>query len=382
MMTRKGTMTIRAAALLLVGLASALALAGCSESEANRIAETQAVRPVKTVTLAGAEDNASWNFPGVVRSLRDVELSFRVGGPVVELTVDRGQKVRKGEVIVRIDSRDFEVAVETLKANLAVSEAQLKEAGRQYKRYETLSAKNAAAQATFDSIIASYEVAQASVDAAAKRLEEAKNSLADTTLIAPFDGYVHQKYIDNHETVAQGQPVVSLVDLDNMEVEVAIPEGLLSITREVGSYLCRFDALPGETAAATFKELSKNPNPSNRSYPLYLTLDGNSDHRVRPGMATEVTMTAPRKEAGFLVPETAVVNTSQAGTFIWMVDEAEMAARQVTVSLLGVTPSGLRIDGPLKEGMVVIAAGARGLSDGRRVRLLPEPSPTNVGGEL
>lgn len=176
--------------------------------------------------------------------------------------------------------------------------------------------------------------------------------------------------------------MVSLVDLDNMEVEVAIPEGLLSITREVGSYLCRCDALPGETAAATFKELSKNPNPSNRSYPLYLTLDGNSDHRVRPGMATEVTMTAPRKEAGFLVPETAVVNTSQAGTFIWMVDETEMAARQVTVSLLGVTPSGLRIDGPLKEGMVVITAGARGLSDGRKVRLLPEPSPTNVGGEL
>ena len=173
-MNRKGKITIRAAALLLVGLASAFALAGCSESEANRIAETQAVRPVKTVTLAGAEDSASWTFPGVVRSLRDVELSFRVGGPVVELTVDRGQKVRKGEVIARIDSRDFEVAVETLKANLAVSEAQLKEAGRQYKRYETLSAKNAAAQATFDSIIASYEVAQASVDAAAKRLEEAK----------------------------------------------------------------------------------------------------------------------------------------------------------------------------------------------------------------
>lgn len=382
MMQRKGKIPTRSAVLLLVGLASALALAGCSESEANRTPESQAVRPVKTVTLAGAEDKATWTFPGGARSLRDVALSFRVGGPVVELTVDRGQKVRKGEVIARIDPRDFEVAVATLAANLAVSEAQLKEAERQYGRYKTLNAQNAAAQATFDGIIASYEVARASVDAAAKRVEEAKNRLADTSLIAPFDGYVHQKFIEGHETVAKGEPVISLVDLDHMEVEVAIPEGMLPMIREVGGIACRFDALPGETVSATVKELAKSPNPSNRSYPLYLTLDGNSHHRIRPGMAAEVTLTARDQGLGFLVPETAVVNTVQAGTFIWVVDEQEMVARQVPVNLRGATRSGLRICGPIEEGMRVIAAGARGLTDGRKVQLLQEPSPTNVGGEL
>jgi len=382
MMKRKRVMTLRAAALFLLGLVLALVLAGCSENEASRVPESQAVRPVKVVTLAGAEDNITWNFPGVARSSRDVDISFRVGGPVVELTVDRGQEVRKGDVIARIDTRDFEVAVETLKANLAVSKAQLKEAELQYNRYRTLNAKDAAAQATFDSITASYEVAQASVDAASKRLEEARNSLVDTTLVAPFDGYVHEKYIENHETVARWQPVVSLVDLEHMEVEVAIPEGLLSIAPEVGSYLCRFDALPGEAIAATFKELSKNPNSSNRSYPLYLTIEGNNEYRVRPGMATEVTMIARKKHAGFLVPETAVVNTDQFGTYIWMVDKTEMVAKQVAVHLLGVNPLGVRIDGALKEGMVVISAGGRGLTNGRKVRLLPEPSSTNVGAEL
>jgi len=382
MMKEKGKMTIRAAGLLLVGLVSAFALAGCSESEANRIKENETIRPIKAVTLSGAHENASWTFPGAVRSLRDVELSFRVGGPVVSLAVDRGQKVRKGAVIARIDPRDFEVTVATLSASLAVSRAQLKEAELQYKRYKTLSAESAAAQATFDRIIATYEVGRASVDAADKRLEKAKNSLADTTLIAPFDGYVHRKFIDNHETVSMGQPVISLVDLDHMEVEVAIPEGMLPIIREVGGISCRFDALPGETVSATVKELSKNPNPSNRSYPLYLTLDGNRDHRIRPGMASEVTIIARDREIGFFVPETAVVNTVKDGTFIWVVDEKEMAARQLPVHLLGVARSGLRIDGPLEEGMRVIAAGVRGLTNGHKVRLLQEPSPTNVGGEL
>lgn len=381
-MQRKGKITTRAAVLFLVGLASALALAGCSESEANRIPESRAVRPVKTVALAGAEDNATWTLPGGACSLRDVELSFRVGGPVVELPVDRGQMVRKGEVIARIDPRDFEVAVATLAANLAVSEAQLTEAERQYGRYKALNAQNAAAQATLDGITAAYEVARASADAAGKRVEEAKNRLADTTLIAPFDGYVHLKFIESHETVAKGDPVISLVDLDHMEVEVAIPEGMLPMIREVGGIACRFDALPGETVSAAVKELAKTPNPSNRSYPLYLTLDGNSDHKIRPGMAAEVTFTARDREIGFFVPETAVVNTVQDGTFVWVVDEKAMAARQVPVNLLGADRSGLRIDGPLEEGMRVIAAGVRGLTDGRKVRLLQEPSPTNVGGEL
>ncbi len=381
-MKRKGKMIVRAGLLLLVGLISALALAGCSESEAIKIGEAQGGRPVKTVTLAGGDQKTAWRFPGAVRSLRDVELSFRVGGPVVAITVDRGQKVRKGAVIARIDRRDFEVAVKTLAANLAVSRAQLKEAEHQYRRYETLSAQNAAAQATFDGIIAAYEVAKASVDASGKRLEEAKNSLNDTVLIAPFDGYIHRKYIDSHETVAQGQPVVSLVDLDHLEVEVAIPEGMLPIIREVGSIACQFDALPGETVSATVKEVSKTPNPSNRSYPLYLTLNGNDDHRIRPGMASEVTLTARGRQVGFLVPETAVVNTSQASTFVWVVDEKEMSVRQVPVHLLGMAQSGLRVDGALEEGMRVIAAGARGLTEGRKVRLLPAPSPTNVGGEL
>ncbi|SCY26262.1 efflux RND transporter periplasmic adaptor subunit [Desulfoluna spongiiphila] len=382
MMKRRGKINIRAAVLPMMVLLLALALTGCSESEANRMKENALIRPIKAVTLSRSGENASWRFPGAVRSLRDVELSFRVGGPVVALAVDRGEKVRKGEVVARIDPRDFEVAVATLSANLAVSRAQLKEAALQYKRYKTLSAESAAAQATFDSIIATYEVAKASVDAAEKRLEEAKNSLDDTVLIAPFDGYVHEKFIDNHETVAQGQPVISLVDLDHMEVEVSIPEGMLPIVRQIGAIVCRFDALPGETLAATVKELSKNPNPSNRSYPLYLTLDGNRDHRIRPGMASEVTLTALNREVGFCVPETAVVNTVQEGTFVWVVDEKEMAARQVTVELLGASVSGLRIDGPLEEGMQVIAAGARGLTNGRKVKVMPEASPTNVGGEL
>lgn len=382
MMKRTGQINIRGAAALVAGLMLALVSAGCSESQANKMQENKTIRPVKAVTLCRPGENTAWRFPGTVRSLRDVDLSFRVGGPVVTLAVDRGEKVQKGDVIARIDPRDFEVAVATLTANLAVSRAQLKEAELQYRRYKTLRAESAAAQATFDSITATYEVAGASVDAAEKRLEEAKNSLDDTVLIAPFDGYVHEKFIENHETVAQGQPVISIVDLDHMEVEVAIPEGMLPIVKRIGGIACRFDALPGETLTATVKELSKNPNPSNRSYPLYLTLNENAGHRIRPGMASEVTLTARDLEAGFAVPETAVVNTVEDGSFVWVVDEKEMAARQVSVELLGADRKGLRIDGPLEEGMQVIAAGVRGLSDGRKVKVLPEVSSTNVGGEL
>ena len=378
---REGRRRTRMAAAITVAFVLSLALAGCMESEAGNDGQARTLRPVKTTVLEDASANESWTIPGMVRSLKDADLSFRVGGPVVELLVDRGQRVKKGDPIARIDPRDFDVAVETEKANLSLAKARLKEAERQHRRYETLESQNAAARSTFDRILASYEVAMASVDAAAKRLESAENRRKDIVLVAPFDGYVHRKYIDAHETVAIGQAVVSLVDLDHMEVELAIAEGMLALIPEVDAYSCQFDALPGVTVEAEFKELSKNPNPSNRSYPLYLSLKGNLGHRIRPGMATEVTLTARSRKPGFLVPTAAVVNTGENQTFVWVINPESKRTEKVAVQLLAVEATGLRVEGDLKEGRRIVAAGARELFNGQKVRLLRDPSPTNVGGE-
>ena len=343
------------------------------------------VRPVKVYELKQNENRRVRNFPGTAQALQHTKLSFRVGGPLITLNAETGRYIEKGAVIARIDPRDFNIRINTMQARVAAAKANYAEARLQYDRYRQLVADNAAARADFDRVKAIFESAEARVNADKKGLEDAKNALQDTTLYAPFSGYMHHQYVENNEMVQAGQPVVSMVDLSAMEIKIAIPEDLLPAVARFESYACQFSAIPGKAYPAEFKEIGKQPNPSNRTYPLTLVIDEDETLPVRPGMAGEVAITIKETNGGptFVVPMSALVNDSDRQSFVWIVDPEAGKLKRQPVTVGAARQNGfIEISGNLAAGQLIASAGAHTLTADQKVRVMEPPSDTNIGNEL
>ncbi len=365
--------------LATIGLAS-----GCGPSDAKQKPAEAVLRPVKAIQLSSPAANRKLNLPGVAKAVRDTNLSFRVGGPLITLRVDTGAYVEKGQVVAEIDPRDFQIRVNTSKAKLNSSSAQLAEAKLQYDRYAKLIKTKAVAQAEYDRVKASFEVASAQHQSDAKALEDAKNALADTVLKAPFSGVIDERFVDNHEKVQQGQPIVSLVDITAMEVNLALSEDLMPLTNDFASFNCVFDALPGRSFKAALKEVGQKANAASRTYPLILSLDKSAVSLVRPGMSAEVTVGLSDSDdsGSYVVPLTALANKKAQETIVWVVDENSGRLSQVPVKLMGLRDAGAEIKGSLTDGQWIVTAGVGSLRPDMVVRLLDKAAKTNIGVEM
>ena len=164
---------------LAAGFAGACLL-GCAEEPPTEMEPV--ARPVKLLDVsAGAV--AERNFPGTVQATNQVDLSFRVGGPLVELPATEGAFVRRGQLLARIDPRDFEIRVRAAKADFDRVEAD-------FSRFTSLYEREAVSLAQLDQSRAARDVASAG-------LEDAQAALEDTRLLAPFASRVGETFVEN-----------------------------------------------------------------------------------------------------------------------------------------------------------------------------------------
>ena len=367
-------------------LLAAILLQGCTQ--ANSDAQKKApdiVRPVKTVCLEAPLPGISLRFPANVQAVREVDLAFRVSGPLVALNFDVGDKVEKGRIIARIDSRDFKVRIKALEAALEKSKASQAESRFQYDRHAYLVKKDVVPEAKYDEAKALWEMAVAQVKADRQSLRDARNQLNDTFLRAPFTGYLNMKYVENFEAVAMGHPIVSLVDMSVMEIKFGIPEDLIRQVDRFTDYKCRFDAVPDKTFDARFKEVGKKPGTSNQTYPLTLILDEKTIDMVRDGMAGQVDLTLQGPDKGenrFCIPAGALVNPSGQTAFVWVLDPSTNTLNQREVTTYELSSNGIMVKGDLSPGDCVVVAGASLVKPGQAAQRMPPVSTTNIGNAL
>lgn len=330
-------------------------------------------RPVKVLVIPPSQQEMVRAFPGLAEPIREMQLAFRVSGPLDRLPVHVGQFMRRGELIARIDPRDFKVQVETLAAQRKALTAQLKKARLQYRRYSNLYAIKAAPKAALDDARAARDQLAAQVDATSARLEDARNRLADTRLTAPADGYVDRKHVEVFDNVAAQQPVVAFLDVTEIQVTAGIPEELVADTVHLTGFACEFDAYPGRRFPATLKELGRKPRRSNQSYPLTVKLPVPESVPVRPGMAATIHVTlTDGRPAGILVPVAAVVNDAKGRSFVWVYDKNSQTVKRCDVTTGRLTKAGIELQSGIRSGDRVITAGAHFLHAGQRVTVADE----------
>ncbi len=329
----------------------------------------EVLRPVRTITVALASGVKVATFAGAARAGVESRLSFRVGGTVDAVRVNLGDRVRRGQVLARLDPADYDLEVGKARAGLAQAEAALRQAQADYERVRLLYENNNAAKSDLDAGRAGAESAAAQVESGSKQLAQARRQVGYAMLRAPRDGSIAAVEIEANETVQAGSVAFLLTSGSHPEVALAVPEVLIAEVTAGQSVRVEFDALPDRVFAATVTEVGVAATAAATTFAATVRLD-EPTAEVRAGMAADVNFRFEHPErSAIFVPLVAVGEDSE-GRFAFVLEadsDGTGVVRRRAVTVGELTGEGLEVTSGLTVGEVVVTAGVRRLGDGQRV---------------
>ncbi|SEA39141.1 RND family efflux transporter, MFP subunit [Desulfuromusa kysingii] len=246
------------------------------------------------------------SYPGTIISSHQAKLAFRVSGPLIKVLVKPGDKVKKGQLVMQVDPRDFEDSIRVLEAQLAGAEAQRDRALRDFDRAQTLFDQHVSATADFDRAKGAYEVAFSGVAIIEAQLQMARHRLKDTSLRAPFAGVITTQSAENYEMIRAGAEVLAIHDISNLEVEIKIPENeIVRYPLRVGQEVrVKLAAIADSSFTAKLVEWNSAADPVTRTYALRFAFTALPQFHVLPGMTAEVSLINEASQpSSYHVPE-------------------------------------------------------------------------------
>ena len=285
-----------------------LVLASCSGGEEPE--PPPVVRPVK-ILVVGGEAEGELNFPGTVQGADRSVLAFRVAGQLIELPVNEGDEVPRGRLLARLDPTDFEIALAEAKAAYDKSVAD-------HKRYQQLYEREAVPLADVEYYRAQREVSKA-------RYDQAQVDLGYTYLKAPYSGYIGRKHVENFEDVQAKEKVLTLQNVNEIEIVVDVPENLIArfdIENIEIQKFAEFDALPGHAYPLRLKEAAAEADAATQTYRVTFSMAQPDEIQLLPGMTARVKVIASvqGKATEFRVPAVAVFAGDGGESLMWIVD--------------------------------------------------------------
>ena len=363
----------RTGKLALCAVALTLTMAGCSKP----VEKVEEIRPVRAVKMTPAATGTVAEFSGEVKARYESRLGFRVGGKIVARKVDVGAVVKRGDVLMRLDPQDLQLAQTQANSALSSAESSLSLAKAELARYKELRDKNFVSQAVLDAKESAYRSALATRDQAAAGLRTQRNQTNYGTLVADVDGVVTGLEAETGQVVAAGTPVVRLAQLGEKEIAISIPEDQVDALRRVTDVSVRTWANPKQVLPGKLRELSPVADTATRTYTAKISIP-NAPADVRLGMTAYVTFSAASASPMLKVPLTALVQ-NQGGSAVWVVENGTV--RLTPVQLAAPSGNDMLVASGITPGQTVVTAGVNLLKPGQKVTVLDsEPLAENKPG--
>jgi RND family efflux transporter MFP subunit len=343
----------------------AAALFFCFRTEkeiSGKVAGDEIVRPVKYMIAEPVEVNASRTFPGRVQASQRVNLAFQVSGALVEFPVKEGMPVKKGQMLAKLDRRDYY-------NSYIAAKAQYEDAEASYNRIKTLYEKKVSPKADLDAKKAVFDTAKSSMLIAQKAYE-------DTVLRAPFDGVIAKKYVENFQDVNAKEAVLSLQDVSSIEIAIDIPEKYMVKFKKASGFkaTANFDAIPEKDFSVKISEFSTEASSTTQTFSVILKMDAPEDYSILPGMTSSVTFTGmlepDTKSDLYSLPLEAMFSESDK-SYVWKINKDTMTVSRQEVKIAdsshGDEPY---IIAGISKGEYIVTAGTHFVRNGMKVKLL------------
>ncbi len=336
---------------------------------------------VKYFVVGEHAQGQSRRISGKVIAAEIAPLSFGIGGTVEEILVERGDRVRAGQLLARLDATPLRLAVEGVRAQLVADRARVRESAQALERTRTLYAQGAIAQAEVETATANHATARGQLRTTASELQRKERDLAHAELLAPFAGIVSERAIEPFQELSVGQEALVLQAANNLNVAIRVPETLIREVDYGQVVQVHFPTLNEATVAGTVSIISSSATSGN-AFPVEIHLAG-SGLDLRPGMTAGVTfnfdrylqgrtvfvipLSALAVEVGLLSPTLEADRANRVAHVYTYAESGRLALQRIVVG--GVRGNMIEVYEGLAPGDKVISAGVALLREGMRVEL-------------
>jgi membrane fusion protein (multidrug efflux system) len=330
------------------------ALAGTKFLQIKKLMATPWTQPPETISSAVAHPEKwqdTFSSVGSISAVQGVTLTPEIAGTVSEIDFESGAVVKKGDLLVKFDTR-------TEEAQLKAANAQLEWAKVSAERAHKLRTDSTVSQSELDQAEASFQQAKANADAIQAIIDK-------KTLRAPFDGKLGIRQINLGEYVDAGKPIVSLQSLTPVYADFSLPQQDLSQIKTGMVVRISMDAYTNKTFEGRLTAVNPNLDTSTRSARLQATLD-NPDHLLRPGMFARIEVVLPDVQDVLVIPATAILSAPY-GDSVYLIEQSTNAptgtngpglvAKQQFVRVGHARGDFVAVESGLKDGDHVVSAG-------------------------
>ena len=334
--------------------------------------QTKLLRPVKyqEVGYLGGEQLRS--FSGTARTDKIINLSFRNSGIITQFDIRLGQRVKKGQLLGKLDNVQSRLAYEQSITQLNSAASQMNTSKLSLNRVRSLYEKGSTSLSDFEAAKNSFKNAEEGYKSAKRGVEIQQDQINYGYIYAPEDGIIASVSAEIDENIQAGQAVAILNSGTDMEISLGLPESVINGVKEGMEVSVDFSSLPGETYMGKVTEVSPAVDSNTATYPVRVTVINPVD-AIKSGMAANVVFDFGDGEIheDTLVVPTHAVGEDSKGRFVFLIEEdGQMTkVKKQPVVIGNLSADGFEITSGLSKGQKIATAGLQTLLDGQEVEL-------------
>ena len=316
---------------------------------------------------------------GTLQPVRQATVKAKVSGDVRQITIREGEAVQAGQLLARIDTADLEAKLAERVGALESAKAQLALAEKTRATNLALLKQNFISQNAFDNSESSFSVSQGTVKSAEAQVQLARNALRDAIATSPLAGVVAKRHVQPGEKVAFDSPLVTVVDLKDLELQAAVPAvdvPELAIGKAVELSI---DGFGDRRFTGRVERINPSTEPGTRAILVYVGIP-NAEGALRGGMFATGRIALAASAPVPTLPATAI-RTEVGQTFVWTVEGGKLVRRVVVVGRRDDAAGRVEIKTALLPDVPVLAARFDNLKDGAPAIVkapVPVPAPASA----
>ena len=354
---------------LLGVIAMTLLLCSCGGKEETT---KKVLRPVKFQEVGFLGGQKVRTFSGTAQTDKIVNLSFRSSGIIVVFDMKLGQKVKKRQLLARLDNVASRLSYEQAVTTLNSAASQMNTAKLSLNRVRALYEKGSSSLSDFEAAKNSFKTAEESYESAKRGVDIQAEQIQYGFIYAPEDGTIASISAEVDENVQAGQTVAVLNSGTDMEISLGIPESVINGVTPDMEVAIDFSALADQKFRGRVTEVAPSVDANTSTYPVRVIVTNPSD-AIKSGMAANVTFDFGDQNVNtnvLVVPTHAVGEDSQ-GRFVFLVeDQGEIATvKKHPITIGNLSAEGFEVTQGLSAGQKIAVAGLQTLLDGQEVKL-------------
>lgn len=337
--------------LLSVLIIATLLFGSCGRQKNNKVEEKK-FPLVKTTTVEGKYFEENYRITGIVKPYESAKLSSEEGGLIVYLTKDKGDRVGKGETVVKLKK-------DTDEAAYLQALAQYELAKDNFQRTERLFKDEVATEQQYTNSKLQLGIAEKSVELYKIRLDKGY-------VKSPISGVVDAKFMNKGEMTSPGAPILSVVNVSKVKISCGVPERYITQVSRGEKVKVTFAVLPDEEFDATINYVAPTLSAQNRTFEVELVIN-NQNGKLKPEMSASITFTNKTVDNAVVLQHDYIVDNGDE-KFVFVLD-GDIARKRI-VTLGGRSDNMVLIEDGLKLGETLINVGFQGLNDGDKVSVV------------